>query len=170
MITSIRQGLDFVRTHDARTVWREFNRRDNRHPLVQLSKYLVCGVVAVVIHNTVFALLGWSGLLPHFADQGQPDGKRALFFALASLGGFLASDVFAYLSNVSWVFEGGRHHPFKEFSLFTAVASIGFFVGLSFGLWEILRGSGSSWMASIMLVLTAAAVNFLCRKFIIFKG
>jgi len=170
MITSLRQGYDFVRQHGFATAVKTFWRRDNRHPLVQVAKYLTFGILAVVVHNVVFGSLGWSGLLPHFAHQGQPEQARVLYFVLASLAGFLASDVVAYATNVTWVFEGGRHHPVKEFLLFTAVASIGFCVGISVGIWEVLRGSGSSWLGSVFLVLVAAVVNFLSRKFLIFRG
>jgi putative flippase GtrA len=170
MIQSIRQGFIFARENDARTVWREFNRRDNRHPLIQFCKYACCGVLATVVHNLTFGLLGWSGWLPHFASQGLPADQRALYFLLASLGGFLVSNAITYLVNVHWVFEGGRHGKLKEFLFFTTASAIGFVVGCALGTREILLGSGSSWIASLSLVLCSTLVNFATRKFLIFRA
>jgi putative flippase GtrA len=170
MIASLRRGIAFARDQGLRPTWSAFWRRDNRHPLVQVTKYLVFGVLAVVVHNSVFGALGWSGLIPHFAHQGHSGPDRAFLFVLASLAGFLAADVVTYATNVTWVFEGGRHHPVREFLLFTAFASIGFSVGVLVGVREVLHGSGSSWMGSLILVLVAAGVNFVTRKFLVFRG
>ena len=170
MRDTIRQGLHYVRCHPPATVWREFIRPDNAHPLVQFSKYAFFGVLSTVVHSVVFGVCGWSGLLPHFASQGYPTEKRLIYFAGASLAGFLASGVFAYFTNVTWVFDTGRHHAITEFLLFMAVAAIGFCVGVGFGVREILIGSGSSWVASVVLVVSAVLVNFATRKFLIFRG
>ena len=169
MLNSFRQSLRYVRCHSPGTAWREFIRRDNRHPLVQLSKYGCCGLLATIVHNLIFGALGWSGLLPHFAGQGYPPDRRAFYFAAASIAGFLVSDVVAYVTNIAWVFEGGRHNRVKEFVLFTSVAAIGFAAGLGIGIWDILHGSGSSWQASIILVVSSTLVNFVTRKLLIFR-
>jgi putative flippase GtrA len=170
MLHSIRQGLIYAREAGPETAWREFHRRGNRHPLVQFSKYACCGVLATIVHNTVFGLLGWSGWLPHFASQGLPPGQRAQYFVLASAGGFLVSNLVAYAINVSWIFEGGRHARFQEFLYFTGISAAGFGIGLALGTAEILHGSGSSWMASLFLVVSSTLVNFVTRKFFIFRG
>jgi len=170
MLSSIRQAVAYLRANDLETAWREFIRRDNCHPFVQLSKYGFFGVLSVIVHNLVFGGLAWSRVFPHFAAQDYPPSERAAYFALASLGGFLASNTVSYCTNVRWVFESGKHHPVKEFALFTGVASIGFLVGLGCGVWDILIGSGSSWRAGALLVVAAILVNFLCRKFLVFKG
>jgi len=170
MLRSIRQGLIFAREAGPETAWRAFHRRDNRHPLVQFCKYAWCGVLATMVHNAVFGLVGWIGWLPHFSSQGLPGVDRARYFVLASLAGFLVSNLVAYLLNVHWVFEGGRHGRMKEFLFFTGTSAVGFGVGLALGTAEILHGSGSSWMASLFLVLASTMVNFVARKFVIFRG
>jgi len=170
MQNSLRQGLFYLRTHPPGMIWHEFIRRDNQHPLVQVSKYGFCGVLATAVHNLIFGALGWSCVLPHFAQQGHPPQLRALYFVAASAAGFLVSDVIAYVTNVLWVFQGGRHDRKKEFILFTAVAAVGFVAGLAVGTWDILHGSGSSWQASIFLVVTSTLVNFVTRKLFIFRS
>jgi len=169
MRDTLRQALSYVRCHPPGVVWREFIRPGNAHPLVQLSKYALFGVLSTVVHTLVFGLCGWSGLLPHFVNQGYPRNQRLVYFLLASLVGFLASNAFAYVTNVNWVFGGGRRNAPQKFLLFMAVASLGFFVGLGFGVREILIGSGSSWQASVVVVVFATIVNFLTRKFLIFR-
>jgi putative flippase GtrA len=89
---------------------------------------------------------------------------------LASAGGFLVSNLVAYAINVSWIFEGGRHARFQEFLYFTGISAAGFGIGLALGTAEILHGSGSSWMASLFLVVSSTLVNFVTRKFFIFRG
>jgi len=169
MVSAIRQGLNYARGRSPAVLWSEFICPTNRHPLVQFSKYVILGVLAAALHNLVFGLLGWGGVLPHFSSQGFPKEQRAVFFVEASLAGFVVANIFAYFTNVSWVFERGRHNAATEFFLFIGVASIGFFVGVAFGVWAILAGSGGSWLASLILLVSAAAVNYVTRKFLIFR-
>jgi putative flippase GtrA len=161
--------MDYLRRHDPYTAWQAFLRPENQHPMVQLAKYVLFGVLAVVVHSVVFGLLAWSRLLPHLISQGEPVERRVLFFVSASTVAFLVANLFAYYTNSKWVFMKGRHHTVTEVALFTLVGSIGFIVGLAVGIREILAGSGGSWQASGALVVSATVVNFLTRKFVIFR-
>lgn len=143
---------------------------ENQHPLLQAAKYVTFGALAAMVQTLVFGLLGWSRIFPHFAAQGYPQAQRVRFFIAASLSSFLAANVLAYVTNVKWVFRGGRHRRATEFLLFTALASVGFAAGLGVGVREILNGSGGSWQASLFLVITSAAVNFVTRKFVVFAS
>ncbi len=172
MRTTLREGYQFIRTNDASTIWRAFNRRDS-HPLLQFLKYGLCGGLAVIVHNGVFAGLGYT-LLPAFHGM-LVDGEmitlaeRRPNFIYCSVLGFLASNGVAYLTNLAWVFEGGKHHRLLEFFFFTSVSSIGFVVGMTLALVQMRQENSSSWLASIVLLITATMVNFVCRKFFIFQ-
>lgn len=171
MISTIREGLDFVRKNHPRRVWSEFIKHDT-HPFLQFVKYGFCGVAAVVVHTTVFWALGYTVLPAHKIVDGVPIEKVQMMknYAIAQTIGFLASDIAAYLLNLAFVFKGGRHHRVLEFFLFTAVASIGFIIGLALSEYQLYYELGGSWSATLTLIVTSTLVNFVCRKFIIFKS
>lgn len=170
MTNSLRNAWQFVRTHPPRVVWKAFFRPENQHPLIQFSKYVLFGVLSVVVYNAVFGLLGWTQIFPHFVAQGLPTSQRVWFFTAASFGGFLAANLVAYLSNSKYVFQRGRHRGLKEFLVFTAMASIGFLAGLGLSLREVIAGTRGSWDASMILIVSSTVVNFVTRKFWVFKG
>ena len=169
MVTSIQRGMDYLRRHGPYTAWQTFLRPENQHPMVQLAKYVLFGFLAVVVHSSVFGLLAWSRLMPHLISQGEPVERRVIFFVSASTVAFLVANLFAYYTNSKWVFMKGRHQIMTEFALFVLVASVGFVVGLAVGIREMVAGSGGSWQASGALVISATVVNYLTRKFFIFR-
>lgn len=175
MIDTLRDGLNFVKQNGLRTVWGEFIKRDT-HPLLQFVKYGCCGVLAVLVHTLVFGTLAKT-VLPAMTESivnGAPITKELLIrnFILASIVAFLVSNLTAYLTNLLVVFTGGRHHRVVEFLFFTAVSSVGFIVGLVIAVLQLQHGGehANSWLATLTLVVTAALVNFACRKFFVFKG
>ena len=79
------------------------------------------------------------------------------------------SNTLAYVSNALWVFTGGRHHRFKEFLLFSVVSAFSFGAGLVAGP-QLIKWFGiSTHLAQASFVVTAAMVNFVIRKFFVFK-
>ena len=172
MIGMIRDGYQFVRTNKPATIWKEFNRRDG-HPFLQFVKYGICGVLAVAVNIVTFWALG-NSIFPSFeVVQGMkiPRDTMITNYIWAQILAFIAANFAAYLTNLAWVFTGGRHHRVLEFLMFTAVSSIGFIVGLLLSLWKLKHDADSStWFATGILIITSMIVNFICRKFIIFKG
>jgi putative flippase GtrA len=78
--------------------------------------------------------------------------------------------VVAYFLNIAFVFTPGRHSKWVEMVLFWIISAIGFFPGAIVVHW-LAEGLGlSSTISQLGFVFTSVLVNFLCRKFVIFKG
>jgi len=147
------------------------------HPIIQFGKYGFCGVLAVVALT-----LGWMFFAQWFpvvepsadalANGAEPlgDKLRAKNNVIANLLAFLPSNIVAYVLNVLFVFESGRHSRVKEFSMFTGVSFFSFVVGLLGGPFLISHFGIPSALSQIGLIVTSTLVNFVCRKFLIFKN
>lgn len=163
----------FLRENDWRTILARMNARDT-HPLIQFIKYGICGVLATVAHNGSVALLTllWLPAAKGMLVNGVPldDATRASNLELANIIAFPAGVVVAYVTNVLWVFTTGKHSRVKEFALFAFVSALGFFPGLLVVDWLAYRLGLPSVVAQLGFILTSVLVNFLSRKFIIFKG
>ncbi len=150
-------------------------------PLIQFIKYAISGGVAVAVHTVVFSLLAWLMIpclapgdpvvrLFGLAAQPMDDALRAQRATLNNSIAFLFSNLAAYLLNIYWVFEPGRHHKAIEVVLFYLVSGASFVIGsgLMYGLINHL--SFSTTLAFGANIIVAALVNFAARKFFIFKG
>ena len=174
MISMIRDGVQFVIKNDLKTSWGAFIKHDT-HPFLQFVKYGFCGVAAVIVHTIFFALTSYKmfpaheGLVVDGVILMNESGLLQINFVIASTIGFVASNFAAYFTNLWFVFEGGRHHRVLEFVFFTAISSIGFVVGMIISVLQLRGGIGESWAATGTLIITSAIVNFICRKFLIFK-
>jgi putative flippase GtrA len=136
--------------------------------LLQLMKYGFFGVGSVLIYQSVFGMLGHS-ILPHFEELPSVSaGERKMNFILASAIGFGSANLFAYLTNVRWVFQGGRHNRITEFFLFSGVAFVGWVVGMIPGYLALEEGHAGSWVASGVVTVVSVIANFICRKLFIF--
>ncbi|MEM7015094.1 MAG: GtrA family protein [Verrucomicrobiota bacterium] len=176
MIATIREGVQFVLNNPIKDSWAAFIRKD-AHPLLQFVKYGMCGVFAVILHTIVFYLVSreWAfpcheGMMLKGEKLENTDFALQLNFVIGNTIGFLCANVATYLTNLAFVFKGGRHNRFLEFLYFTAIASIGFIIGMVISLLQLRGGIGESWAAMGTLIITSAIVNFLCRKFFVFKG
>ncbi len=165
-------ALRYLRTHSWTEIWRTLAQRDS-HPLLQFLKYGFCGVAATVVHNGVLALLSIT-LLP--AVQGMlVDGQvlsesvRNRHLLINNCIAFPFGLLTAYFLNIAFVFTPGRHRPAIEFLLFSLVGALGFFPGLVVVNWLAGHLHLPSAVAQAGFILTSVIVNFLCRKFVIFK-
>lgn len=136
-------------------------------------KYGFAGVAAATVHTLVVLALS-ATVFPAgkgMIVDGQPltEEVRAWNLVLNNALGWPIGTLTAYLLNTTFVFTPGRHHKFIEAVLFFAVGAVGFFPGAFVVKW--LAGSLHlpSTVAQLGFVLTSVMVNFLCRKFIIFK-
>lgn len=133
---------------------------------VQFFKYGITGVGAVLVHNLVFLILIFT-VLPTDREAGVSPELREQHVLLANLFAWPFGNLFAYLSNVWWVFTRGRHSWIREFTIFSAVSFFSFGAGLLGG--PILVAEGLPiWLAQTGFVITAAFLNFVCRKFLVF--
>ena len=68
------------------------------------------------------------------------------------------------------MFETGRHHPVIEFFYFTAVSAVSFVISLIAGPWLVSHYGISTKLAMFTNVIASALLNFVFRKFFVFKG
>lgn len=167
MIPSLAETRRFFHENDWRTIMRRMNERDT-HPFIQFMKYGICGVGAVVVSQSIFfALSIW--VLPAL-DEGLEKEVRATNSLINNSIAFFFGNLFAYYTNSKWVFTPGRHGKLVEFLLFTGVSSISFVAGIFAGPYLIYRYGISTVLAQVFMLVISALVNFVCRKFFVFKN
>jgi putative flippase GtrA len=172
MSTPLSPGRNSIR-HRCHRLWRTFLKRDS-HPTLQFIKYAACGIAAAILHNGVMATLSLT-LFP--AGKGMMvDGEaiseslRAYHLVLNNAIAWPFGTALAYWLNILFVFTPGKHSKKVEMSLFWIISAIGFFPG-GFVVHWLAHGLGlPSTIAQLGFVLTSVTVNFLSRKFIIFKN
>ncbi len=148
---------------------------------VQFFKYGLCGGFATVVDMAVFYAVSLTvipalaaddpvvrrlGLTGPFADEILRPRNFAINRAIA----FLFSNAAAYLTNVRWVFEPGRHRRHVEIGLFLIVSGFSMAVGLGMG-WSLIHWGGFSTTFSYAGNMAASIlINYACRKYVVFKG
>ena len=135
--------------------------------MIQFGKYGMCGVLAVIVHNLIFYICATT-ILPCI-DETMPKWERAWNWLYCNLIAFVFANVLTYCTNLLFVFTGGRHSRLKEFLLFSAVSFSATVPALALGFTAIIRDQSTPF-AQIIFIVVAAMVNFLCRKFLVFKG
>lgn len=164
---SLTETRRFFQENDWRTILERMNARDT-HPLIQFIKYVVCGFGAFFFSQIIWLALSiwvWPSL-----SSDIPQDVRALNSAYSNTVAFIFGNFFAYYTNSKWVFTPGRHGRLVEFLLFTAISSVSFFVGLMAGPYLIHRYGISTLLAQLFNQVTSVMVNFICRKFVVFKN
>jgi len=164
---------------------RKFNSRD-AHPFFQFMKYGIAGVGATAVHIALFSLCAWKvipALTPNdiFVQALQyfdiavempvmSEWTRAWRAMVDNLIVFPFSNTVAYLSNILWVFKRGRHGFWMEFGLFTSISLVSFLAGTGL-IWGLINwvGMQTTW-AFLINVVVSVLINFVFRKFFVFKG
>lgn len=149
--------------------------------LIQFVKYAIAGGIATATHVFLFHLCAWK-VLPALQERDLgvrlfklpaadlDDATRSRNSMIDNFLAFLVANFVAYLINVLWVFEGGRHGALIEIALFYAVSGLS--MGLGTGLMGFLIrrfGMLTTYAFGANLV-TSLLINFAARKFFIFKG
>jgi putative flippase GtrA len=98
------------------------------------------------------------------------DGLRARNAAINNGVAFVVSNFVCYLINIIWVFKPGRHHWLVEIGLFYLVSGISFAIGTGLQSWLIVQFGLQTTLAFGVNLLSALAINYAMRKFVIFKG
>ena len=155
--------------------------RNKSGPFVQFVKYGLSGGLATIVHITIFFLAAWK-VFPAFQENDYVVAMLGLSVAevnvaTRSLNAMLSNGVawifgnlVSYLLNVFWVFESGRHNRIIEIGLFYLVSGVS--VGIGTGLMGFLiryYNMQTTYAATAYLV-SAILINFVMRKFVIFKG
>lgn len=175
-----RDPPDEAATSAATPGWRRFLSHDSG-PFAQFVKYGAIGVASTLVQMAVFYLLAstvcrclgpedsavkWFGLpaveLSRFA--------RGLRFAVDTVVGFSVANVFCWLMNRAFVFRPGKFAWYKEFGMFfgAAACAMAIATGLS---WMLIHWVGLQTSVAVVIeVVVSFIVNFVARKFFIFKG
>jgi putative flippase GtrA len=156
-------------------------RGRNHGPLVQFIKYGIAGAVATVVHvflfflmaSLVFPALTHGDLLAkllHLPVTDVADGLRARNSVIDNVVAFLFSNLTAYLINIRWVFEPGRHHRVLEVAFFYLVSGVSVLVGSTLMGFLIHHYGLTTTVAFLANVVASLMINFVLRKYMIFKG
>ena len=163
-----------------RSFLRQFKGRQHG-PLVQFIKYAIAGGIATAVHISLFYFCAVK-LLPalnhndalaglfHLRVSEVSDVVRARNSVIDNLVAFIFSNLTAYLINITWVFESGRHNRVLEIGLFYLVSGISVVVGSTLMGVLIGRFGVTTTVAFGANVLTSLMINFVLRKSVIFKG
>lgn len=149
--------------------------------LIQFIKYSLAGGVATLTHITIFHLVAWK-LFPSLG----PDDHAVRFFRLkirqvndysrarnSMIGNVIAfcfSNMVAYIINILWVFERGRHSVALEILLFYLVSGVSTVIGTLFMGILIKRFGLLTTYAFGANILSAILINYAMRKYFIFLG
>lgn len=155
-------GLGYQR----RTYNRIASRLDKALPL-QLVKYGLAGVLSAVLDLFIFYLLAHC-FLP-CVDTSFGDLRRAQYFMVDKSVAFLIANAFSYWLNSRWVFIPGRHGRITEIGLFLAISMTAYLIGLFISRSLIAYVGVSTHLAAIVCIAVATAINFVCRKLIVFE-
>ena len=159
---------------------RQFTGKEHS-PLVQFIKYGISGGIATAVHIFVFSIMAWL-VLPALSEKELvvrifdlpvtdiTDALRAKRAAIDNFAAFLVSNTVCYFINVLWVFERGRHGVIVEFLMFTAVSGLSMLIGTTIQTFLIVRFGMTTEIAFGSNLVSSLLINFVMRKFVIFKG
>jgi putative flippase GtrA len=149
--------------------------------LIQFIKYALAGGVATLTHICIFHIVGWK-LFPCLQEkdpavrlfrlkiQQKDDYHRARNSMIANTIAFLVSNMVAYILNILWVFERGRHHIVVEIFFFYLVSGISVAIGTVLMGFLIKRFGMLTTYAFFSNIISAVMINYAVRKFFIFQG
>ena len=165
---NLRERWDHYLSHDA-------------PPLVQFVKYGLAGGLATVAHVLAFFLVGFL-LFPCVTDNDPlvklfglvapavDEALRARHAVFSNVVAFFVSNTVCYLANRWFVFRPGRHHVVIEFLLFLAVSAVSMIIGTTLMGVLIQRFGIETTYAFGANILSSLAINYVMRKFFVFKG
>ena len=165
---NLRERWDHYLSHDA-------------PPLVQFVKYGLAGGLATVTHVLAFFLVGFL-LFPCVTDHDPlvklfglvapavDEALRARHAVFSNVVAFFVSNTVCYLANRWFVFRPGRHHVVIEFLLFLAVSAVSMIIGTTLMGVLIQRFGIETTYAFGANILSSLAINYVMRKFFVFKG
>ncbi|MDZ8119816.1 GtrA family protein [Pontiella agarivorans] len=150
----------------------------------QFFKYLICGGLTFVVDVGVFYLMAWI-VLPSLREGdpfgmiigvlgGQirivPEDILLRNFVINKIVAFLSSNTVAYITNVLFVFNDGRHQKFKEVVMFYVLSTTSFVFFTLLSRFLIARYDWQVTWAYFFVFTCAMMTNFTMRKKFVFKG
>jgi len=173
MVDLVSQLLAFFFKQSPTAIWRRIRGQDMPW-IVQLAVYGFCGVLATVVAVIQIVILSKT-IIPAYEGMvvdgvTMTDDLRAQNLLINNSIAFLTTNVFAYFLNVMLVFKRGRHHPWMEFIYFTLINGISFTLSQLAGPWLVHQFGVPTNLAILTNTVFAALINFVARKFFVFKG
>lgn len=149
--------------------------------IIQFIKYALAGGLATVVHILIFHLTAWKFFpalekkdhavrLLKLSIRQVNDTTRARNSMISNFIAFLVSNMVAYITNILWVFEGGKYHFIIEILLFYCVSGLSIFLGTMLMGFLIKRFGLLTTYAFGSNIVTAVMINYAVRKFFIFHG
>lgn len=151
------------------------------HPLTQFVRYGLCGAVATMVDMGLFFLMAWKVFPALRSDEllvrlfritvpVVEEAVRSRRYVLIKVFTFLVANFTAYVLNVLWVFESGRHSRRKEIALFYVVSITSWAAGTALG-WALIQWAHTTTTSAYVANMVASVlINFVCRKYLVFKG
>lgn len=140
-----------------------------KHPLQQFVKYAVCGGFCTALW--VFIIFVLRLVFPDFIDSALLTPKELAWNTnVFNTAAFIPCTLVAYYLNRALVFEPGRHRPMIEFGVFLLVSLISYVGGVWGTKWAVQDMGLPSYIGNASFAISSALINFVFRKFIIFKG
>jgi putative flippase GtrA len=149
--------------------------------LFQFVKYGISGGLATMVHIFFFHLAAWK-LFPSLQENdfviaalgvsvAQVDvATRTINSMLSNIVAFVFSNLTAYIINIHWVFESGRHKKIVEIGLFYLVSGMSIAIGTGIMGFLIRYYGMQTTYAFTANLVSSAMINFAVRKYFIFKG
>lgn len=147
----------------------------------QFIRYGICGGIATLVHVVIFHLVAWR-LFPALEQEDLAVklfglsvvhidvATRSVNSMISNAIAFMFSTTTAYILNIIWVFQAGRHRRIVEVALFFLVSGGSVFMGT--GLMGLVIGifHTRTTYAFVLNIFFSVIVNFSVRKLVIFKG
>ncbi|MFT4639541.1 MAG: putative flippase GtrA [Verrucomicrobiales bacterium] len=146
--------------------WKSLQERDTR-PFAQIIRYGIVGLSATLLHVSIFSI--FSLWINPAIDPELGNEVRAHRSTINTTIAFLISNVYTYLINSRYVFVPGRHSRMVEFGLFLAVSALSFGLGVWINRFLIATHGVPTFPAQGAFIVTSALINYVCRRFIVFK-
>jgi putative flippase GtrA len=149
--------------------------------VTQFIKYGLAGGIATTTHIIIFHLIAWK-IFPALQEKDHAvqffkltikkvnDATRARNSMIGNFIAFLIANMVAYITNILWVFEGGKYPFLLEILLFYCVSGISVFLGTMLMGILIRRFGMLTTYAFSSNIVTAVMINYVMRKFFIFHG
>ena len=150
-------------------------------PFVQFLKYAVAGGFSTVVHILTFFLAGFflfpcvtgDDIVVKLFGLAAPvveEAVRARNAVFSNVVAFAVSNTFCYVLNRLFVFKSGRHCMVVEFLLFSGVTAISASLG-TFLMGVLIHQLGiQTTLAFGANMVCSLAINYVMRKFFVFKG
>ena len=141
----------------------KLTKETQRQPLLQVGRYLVVGVVSVVVDVGSFQLLNRYAGLGSFTSSAT---QQAL---LANTGAQLFAVAVNYYLSRTWVFTPGRYSQRVEIFYFLLAAALGYSIQQLVLYTAIAGFSVAELPAKLTAVVISTAFNFISKKYFVFQ-